>query len=62
MQRPPEKPAPLADDDAAEEVGRSDPVRDATATDWQRENARALASSNDRVDHHGLPLARHRPF
>jgi antitoxin CcdA len=62
MHRPPEKPAPLAGDNAAEEVGPSDTVRDATATDWQRENSRALASSNDRFDRNGLPLARHRPF
>jgi len=29
---------------------------------WQRENASALASSNDYVEQHGLPLSRHRQF
>lgn len=32
------------------------------AARWQAENAAALASSNDWVAAHGLPLSRHRPF
>lgn len=46
----------------AAEAGLRDAVRDAKATAWTRENAQALASSNDWVDRHGLPLARHRLF
>lgn len=46
----------------AAEAGLRDAIRDAKAAAWTRENAQALASSNEWVDRHGLPLARHRLF
>lgn len=47
---------------AAAEAGLRAAVAEARAARWQAENAAALASSNDWVATHGLPLARHRPF
>jgi antitoxin CcdA len=47
---------------AAAEQGLRAAVAEAKAALWQAENAAALASSNDWVAAHGLPLARHRQF
>ena len=46
----------------AAEAGVRDAVRRAKAAAWERENARAIASSNAWVDAHGLPLERYRQF
>lgn len=46
----------------AAEVGLRAAVAAARAEVWQRENAEALASSNNWVEANGLPLAPHRPF
>jgi antitoxin CcdA len=62
MHRAPETPRLLSCDDAAEEVGPRGMIREAKAAAWMRENAQALARSNDWINHHGLPLGRHRPF
>jgi antitoxin CcdA len=37
-------------------------VQEAKASAWKRENAKALESSNEWVDQHGLPLEKFRPF
>ncbi|MBL4919256.1 type II toxin-antitoxin system CcdA family antitoxin [Szabonella alba] len=47
---------------AAAEQGLRAAVAEARAAHWLKENAAALASSNDWVQANGLPLARHRPF
>ena len=46
----------------AAEAGVRQAVQEAQAAAWKRENAKALESSNERVDHHGLPLEKFRPF
>lgn len=46
----------------AAEAGLRRAVRDAKAEAWKRENAKALASSNEWVAQNGLPLEKHRPF
>lgn len=46
----------------AAEAGLRQAVAAARSASWQRENAAALASSNDWADRHGLPLARYRQF
>lgn len=46
----------------AAEAGLRHAVREAQAEQWRRENAAALAASNEWVEEHGLPLARYRPF
>ena len=46
----------------AAEEGLRVAVRQARGDRWRAENAEALASSNDWVEEHGLPLARHRAF
>lgn len=46
----------------AAESGLRAAVKAARAAQWQRENAEALRSSNQWIDDHGLPLAKHRPF
>lgn len=46
----------------AAEAGLRRAVADARAEAWARENAAALASSNDWVDAHGLPLDQYRQF
>lgn len=46
----------------AAEAGVRQAVATARADAWQRENAGALASSNEWVDTHGLPLERYRQF
>ncbi|MBL6932232.1 MAG: type II toxin-antitoxin system prevent-host-death family antitoxin [Rhodospirillales bacterium] len=37
-------------------------INPAQSGDWLRDNKAALESSNDYVEKHGLPLARHRQF
>ncbi|MBF9152923.1 type II toxin-antitoxin system CcdA family antitoxin [Novosphingobium jiangmenense] len=44
------------------EAGLASEIAKAHARQWQIDNAEALASSNDWVERHGLPLARHRQF
>jgi antitoxin CcdA len=46
----------------AAEAGLREAVRAARAEAWQRENAGALASSNDWAEAHGLPRAKHQAF
>ena len=46
----------------AAEAGLRRAVAEAKAEAWQRENAKALASSNAWTDAHGLPLDRYRQF
>lgn len=46
----------------AAEVGVRQAVQEAKAAAWKRENAKALESSNEWVDQHGLPLEKFRPF
>jgi antitoxin CcdA len=46
----------------AAETGLRQAVAQAKADAWKRENAAALASSNDWVAQHGLPLDRYRQF
>lgn len=46
----------------AAEAGLRQAVAAARSANWQRENAAALASSNDWADRHGLPLAAYRQF
>ena len=46
----------------AAEEGVRRAVADARAAEWAVENAKALQSSNDYVEAHGLPLARYRQF
>lgn len=41
---------------------RNDPERDARWTAWRQENAGVIASWNDYVEEHGLPLAHYRLF
>lgn len=47
---------------AAAEDGLRQAVTRARADRWRAENAEAMASSNQWVAEHGLPLSRHRPF
>jgi len=44
----------------AAEAGLRRAVAEAKARVWQRENAAALASSNEWAEKHGLPLDKHR--
>jgi antitoxin CcdA len=44
------------------ERGLEDQIRTTRAGAWLQANKAALDSSNDFVDRHGLPLARHRRF
>ncbi|MEL7213979.1 MAG: type II toxin-antitoxin system CcdA family antitoxin [Pseudomonadota bacterium] len=46
----------------AAESGLRAAVKAARTRDWQRDNAKAIASTNDWVTQNGLPLAKHRPF
>lgn len=46
----------------AAEAGLRHAVAEAKAAAWKQENATALASSNEWVDAHGLPLDRYRQF
>jgi len=46
----------------AAEAGVRRAVTDAKAAAWKRDNAAALKASNQWVDQHGLPLAKHRLF
>lgn len=46
----------------AAEAGLARAVADKRAQDWLLANTEALQSSNDFVERHGLPLARHRQF
>lgn len=46
----------------AAEAGLRRAVREAKTEAWKRENAAALASSNDWVEQNGLPLEKYRPF
>ncbi|UWQ61083.1 type II toxin-antitoxin system CcdA family antitoxin (plasmid) [Leisingera caerulea] len=46
----------------AAEAGVRQAVQEAKAAAWKRENAKALESSNEWVDQHGLPLEKFRPF
>jgi len=44
------------------ERGLAEQVSETRAARWLEENMQALQSSNDFVEQHGLPLARHRQF
>lgn len=46
----------------AAETGLRAAVAKARAEQWKRENAEAIASSNEWVEKNGLPLARYRQF
>lgn len=46
----------------AAEAGLRLAVRDAKATAWKRENAKALETSNAWVESYGLPLEKYRAF
>ncbi|MCZ4291529.1 type II toxin-antitoxin system CcdA family antitoxin [Hoeflea alexandrii] len=46
----------------AAEAGLRRAVAEAKAQAWQRENVAALASSNEWVETHGLPLEKYRQF
>lgn len=46
----------------AAEAGLRSAVRDAKATAWKRENAKALETSNAWVESYGLPLEKYRSF
>jgi antitoxin CcdA len=44
------------------EHGLAEAVAEERARRWQHENQAAIASSNEFVERHGLPLARYRQF
>lgn len=46
----------------AAEAGLRKAVKDAKATAWKRENAKAIEASNRWVEENGLPLEQYRPF
>ncbi|UUX49872.1 type II toxin-antitoxin system CcdA family antitoxin [Nisaea acidiphila] len=46
----------------AAESGLRRAVNEAKAAKWKEENTEALEASNNWVETHGLPLAKHRPF
>lgn len=46
----------------AAEAGLRRAIRDAKATAWKRENAKALETSNAWVESYGLPLEKYRSF
>jgi len=46
----------------AAERGIGEAIAERRAAEWLAENRSALDSSNDYVEKHGLPLARHKQF
>ncbi|MCF1710508.1 type II toxin-antitoxin system CcdA family antitoxin [Tabrizicola sp. J26] len=46
----------------AAETGLQAAVKQARREAWQRENAEAIASYNDYIETHGLPLSKYRQF
>ncbi len=46
----------------AAEAGIAAELKKARAEAWKRDNAEAIAASNDYIEKHGLPLAEYRMF